>query len=49
MSRGLRHAAVCPAKNHMECPTFQKLVRAAGEGALKGASTGAIGTKSRKG
>jgi len=23
---GLRHAAVCPAPSHMECPTFRKLV-----------------------
>ena len=33
MSRGLRHAAVCPAPSHAECPTFQKLLRAAGSGA----------------
>ena len=32
MSRGLRHAAVCPAPSHAECPTFQKLLRAAGTG-----------------
>jgi DNA-binding transcriptional MerR regulator len=30
MSRGLRHAAVCPAPSHAECPTFQRLLRAAG-------------------
>jgi len=30
MSRGLRHAAVCPAPSHGECPTFQRLLRAAG-------------------
>ena len=24
ISQGLEHAAVCPAENHMECPTFQK-------------------------
>lgn len=23
ISQGLEHAAVCPAENHMECPTFQ--------------------------
>lgn len=34
MSDGLRHAAVCPAPSHAECPTFQRLVRAAGRGAL---------------
>jgi len=27
---GLRHAAVCPAPNHLACPTFQKLLRVAG-------------------
>ena len=26
---GLRHAARCPAPNHLECPTFQKLLRGA--------------------
>jgi len=25
----LRHAAVCPAANHLECPSFQKLLRIA--------------------
>jgi DNA-binding transcriptional MerR regulator len=34
MSKGLRHAAVCPAPSHAECPTFQRLLRAAGSGAL---------------
>jgi len=34
MSRGLRHAAVCPAPSHGECPTFRRLLRAAGSGAL---------------
>jgi DNA-binding transcriptional MerR regulator len=27
---GLQHAAVCPAPSHMECPTFRRLLRAAG-------------------
>lgn len=35
MSKGLRHAAVCPARSHSECPTFQRLLRAAGSGALE--------------
>ena len=26
---GLRHAAVCPAPSHLECPTFQRLLRRA--------------------
>lgn len=29
MSKGLRHAAVCPAPSHAECPTFQRLLKAA--------------------
>jgi DNA-binding transcriptional MerR regulator len=35
MSKGLRHAAVCPAPSHGECPTFQRLLRAARAGAIK--------------
>ncbi len=34
MSRGLRHAAECPAPSHAECPSFQRLVKAAASGAL---------------
>nr|WP_201797476.1 helix-turn-helix domain-containing protein [Mizugakiibacter sediminis] len=30
MRDGLRHAAVCPAPSHMECPTFRRLLRVAG-------------------
>lgn len=26
MRDGLRHAAACPAPNHMECPTFRRLL-----------------------
>jgi len=29
MRDGLRHAAECPAPSHIECPTFQRLLRAA--------------------
>ncbi|ENV68320.1 Transcriptional regulator SoxR-family [Acinetobacter junii] len=29
ISEGLRHAAVCPAENHMQCPTFQNYLKAA--------------------
>lgn len=32
LSRGLRHAAACPAPSHAECPTFRRLLRAAGSG-----------------
>lgn len=34
VSRGLRHAAACPAPCHAECPTFQGLLKAAASGAL---------------
>ena len=36
MRDGLRHAAKCPAASHMECPTFRRLLRAAGSGAIGG-------------
>ena len=39
MSKGLRHAAVCPAPSHAECPTFQRLLKAAGSGARAAAGT----------
>jgi DNA-binding transcriptional MerR regulator len=29
MRDGLRHAAACPARSHMECPTFRRYLRAA--------------------
>ena len=32
VSRSLRHAAVCPAPRHAECPSFQKLLKAAASG-----------------
>ncbi|OUL98848.1 helix-turn-helix domain-containing protein [Variovorax sp. JS1663] len=34
MRDGLRHAAVCPAPSHMECPTFRRLLKAAASGAI---------------
>lgn len=27
MSKGLRHAAACPAQDHLACPTFQRLMK----------------------
>lgn len=30
MRDGLRHAAVCSAPSHMECPKFRRILRAAG-------------------
>jgi DNA-binding transcriptional MerR regulator len=32
MRDGLRHAAVCPAPSHMECPTFRRLLEGAASG-----------------
>jgi len=34
MRDGLRHAAVCPAPSHLECPTFRRLLAAAASGAI---------------
>jgi Predicted transcriptional regulators len=34
MSKGLRHAAACPAVQHTQCPTFQRLLQAAAAGRL---------------
>lgn len=36
MRDGLRHAAVCPARSHMECRTFRRLLKAAAEAARRG-------------
>lgn len=36
MRDGLRHAAVCAAPSHMECPNFRRLLGAAAAGALSG-------------
>lgn len=33
MIEGLRHAAACPAPSHAECPSFQRLLKAAADGA----------------
>ncbi len=38
MRNGLRHAAACPAPSHMECPTFQRLLRAVGSGTIRAAA-----------
>jgi DNA-binding transcriptional MerR regulator len=34
MRDGLRHAAACPARSHMECPSFRRMLRAAATGAI---------------
>jgi len=35
MSEGLRHAAECPAANHAQCLTFQRLLKVAAAGRLR--------------
>ena len=35
MRDGLRHAAVCRAPSHLECPTFRRLLAAASRGAFR--------------
>lgn len=41
MRNGLRHAAVCRAPSHFECPTFRKLLAAAAAGAIRAPDTDA--------
>jgi DNA-binding transcriptional MerR regulator len=36
---GLRHAAACPAKNHLECLTFRRLLERASSGFAKARKT----------
>lgn len=36
MRDGLRHAAKCRAPRHIECPTFQRLLKVAGKAQRKG-------------
>lgn len=45
---GLRHAAACRAPSHMECPTFQRIVKAAAAGALSAAQTETIPRAARR-
>ncbi|MCF8991257.1 MerR family DNA-binding protein, partial [Pseudomonas carnis] len=35
MSRGLRHAAACPAPDHTQCPNFRRLLKIAASGVFK--------------
>lgn len=44
MIDGLRHAAICPAPSHAECPSFQKLLKAAASGALERRTRARAGT-----
>jgi hypothetical protein len=41
MRNGLRHAAVCRAPSHFECPSFRKLLSAAAAGAIRAPETSA--------
>jgi DNA-binding transcriptional MerR regulator len=44
---GLRHAADCPAPSHFECPTFQRLLAAAGRRAVRRAASPGSGCGTR--
>jgi DNA-binding transcriptional MerR regulator len=35
MRDGLRHAAACPARTHLECPTFRRMLRNASDGLVR--------------
>jgi len=45
---GLRHAAACPARDHLECPSFRRLLRAAGSGAIRPPGSPNRGKKFRR-
>ena len=45
MRDGLRHAAVCSAPSHMECPTFRRLLGIAASGAISGKGLGTLSAK----
>ena len=48
MRDGLRHAVACKASSYMECPTFQRLLRAASTGTLAASRGGRVEPRSRK-
>jgi DNA-binding transcriptional MerR regulator len=48
MRDGLRHAAACWAPSHMECPTFQRLLRSAASGAIRPSETNAPRRRARR-
>jgi len=47
MRNGLRHAAVCSAPSHMECPKFRRLLGLAANGAISSDGTGKLQKKRR--
>jgi DNA-binding transcriptional MerR regulator len=48
MRNGLRHAAVCPAPSHMECPTFRRLLGIASGGRANAALLTRSASRARK-
>jgi DNA-binding transcriptional MerR regulator len=48
MRDGLRHAAVCPAPSHFECPTFRRLIRAAATGVIRPPEKISVKKRSRR-
>ena len=47
MRDGLRHAAICSAPSHMECPKFRRLLGLAQSGAIRSKNTGKLPQKRR--
>lgn len=47
MRDGLRHAAVCSAPSHMECPTFRRLLGLASSGVIGGKEAKKLPQKQR--
>lgn len=47
MRDGLRHAAVCSAPSHMECPTFRRLLGLASSGVIGGQEAKKLPQKQR--
>jgi DNA-binding transcriptional MerR regulator len=47
MRDGLRHAAVCSAPSHMECPKFRRLLGLAAYGVINSDGTGKLPQKQR--
>lgn len=45
---GLRHTAVCPEKHHLDCPVFQRLMRAATAGDIQPLAVAASKAKARQ-
>ena len=47
LRNGLRHAAECPAPDHMKCPNFQRLIKVARARRIRGATPKRTGSLSR--